>query len=54
MIDLDGGRTARKAPIGGYISDCKVCRFGVYGSQPYAWYGPPKAPLGISHVACVG
>lgn len=33
-----------------HITDCKVCRHGIYKGQAYAWF---RRPLGYSHTACM-
>lgn len=33
-----------------YVSTCKVCRLGIYQSQPHRWF---TAPIGLSHDACM-
>ena len=33
-----------------YITQCKICGWGIYGHQPYQW---AQKPLGLSHTECI-
>lgn len=32
-----------------WLSDCKICRHGIYKADEYDWF---NSPLGLSHLAC--
>jgi hypothetical protein len=34
-----------------YVTQCKICRDGIFKHQPYVWN---MNPIGLCHTICVG
>jgi hypothetical protein len=44
------GKLSPAALTNTYITNCKLCPYGVYKTQEYVWL---NNPVGYSHTACV-